>query len=449
MTTPTLPQRIERFDVYFRSANGVPPNARISVPTAEWQELRAALTGPAAGAATAAVPEFNHVATNKLRSLIDRGYTVTGYALEKPLAGAQPDRGFIDHGGFVGWWRDDHAATPTEPSPTAGMNIAQRILHVGGRNNAAGYVEFGSIQAVRALVLQVLRDLPELPALVRSELESMPTQCLHQIAEPAEYPELPESCYTGCGPSFREYFDADTMRAYVDADRTQRAAVQQAEPVAGQSRFKGREWTNCSSEHVTMVLAAPDEWKNYEVRYLYAEPAPSHPAEGVPAGVAKPVPITFMTEDHACAFAWKKIREDLGTKGWTTGDSCNFHGFYMWGWRYRAQYELQCAATRSAVIQEFLSAAPAAPAADAAGGSSVSNAETTQAQDVQRDADIQHAVLAERERICAAIKAEDDHCVTQGDYMLDSEDCIRVARGKWVRPVYEGPSAARAAQGGA
>jgi len=48
----------------------------------------------------------------------------------------------------------------TQPSPTAGMNIAQRILHVGGRNNAAGYVEFGSTQAVEALVRQVLRDLP-------------------------------------------------------------------------------------------------------------------------------------------------------------------------------------------------------------------------------------------------------------------------------------------------
>jgi hypothetical protein len=46
-----------------------------------------------------------------------------------------------------------------EPSPTAGMNMAQRILHVGGRNNVAGYVEFGSIQAVEALVRQVLRDL--------------------------------------------------------------------------------------------------------------------------------------------------------------------------------------------------------------------------------------------------------------------------------------------------
>jgi hypothetical protein len=69
--------------------------------------------------------------------------------------------------------------------------------------------------------------------------------------------------------------------------------------------------------------------------------------------------------------------------------------------------------------------------------------EAAQAQDVQRDADIQRAVLAERERICAAIKAEDDHCVTQGDYMLDSEDCIKVVRGEWVRPVYEIGSAAQ------
>lgn len=44
------------------------------------------------------------------------------------------------------------------------------------------------------------------------------------------------------------------------------------------------------------------------------------------------------------------------------------------------------------------------------------------------------AANAERERICTAIKAEDDHCVDNGDYMLDSDDCIKVARGQWVRP---------------
>jgi hypothetical protein len=43
---------------------------------------------------------------------------------------------------------------------------------------------------------------------------------------------------------------------------------------------------------------------------------------------------------------------------------------------------------------------------------------------------------AELERICSAIKAEDDHCCDEGDYMLDSEDCISVARGTWARPNY-------------
>jgi hypothetical protein len=43
---------------------------------------------------------------------------------------------------------------------------------------------------------------------------------------------------------------------------------------------------------------------------------------------------------------------------------------------------------------------------------------------------------AERERICKAIKEEDDYCVTEGDYMLDSDDCISIAKGEWVRPDY-------------
>lgn len=69
-------------------------------------------------------------------------------------------------------WTAALAAPQQEPSPTAGMNIAQRILHVGGRNNAAGYVEFGSIQAVEALVRQVLRDLPATEAPHKAPAES-------------------------------------------------------------------------------------------------------------------------------------------------------------------------------------------------------------------------------------------------------------------------------------
>ena len=48
-------------------------------------------------------------------------------------------------------------------SQTASMSLEQRIAHVGGRANAAGYIEFGSPQAVVALVQQVLRDIVASP----------------------------------------------------------------------------------------------------------------------------------------------------------------------------------------------------------------------------------------------------------------------------------------------
>jgi hypothetical protein len=47
-----------------------------------------------------------------------------------------------------------------EKSPTHGMSLCERIAHVGGRTNAAGYMEFGSVMAVSALIDHVLRDSP-------------------------------------------------------------------------------------------------------------------------------------------------------------------------------------------------------------------------------------------------------------------------------------------------
>jgi len=58
-------------------------------------------------------------------------------------------------------------------------------------------------------------------------------------------------------------------------------------------------------------------------------------------GGALPAPITYMTEDRACKWAWDQVRKEVGTEGWTTSDSCNFYGFFMWGWHYRGQYETQ------------------------------------------------------------------------------------------------------------
>ena len=85
----------------------------------------------------------------------------------------------------------------TEPSPTAGMNIAQRILHVGGRNNAAGYVEFGSIQAVEALVRQVLRDLPTSRQLADHEIVTMYAECPTCDADMIEFARAIEAHIKG------------------------------------------------------------------------------------------------------------------------------------------------------------------------------------------------------------------------------------------------------------
>lgn len=45
-------------------------------------------------------------------------------------------------------------------SPTHGMSLDERIEHVGGRTNTAGYIEFDNVMAVSALIDHVLRDSP-------------------------------------------------------------------------------------------------------------------------------------------------------------------------------------------------------------------------------------------------------------------------------------------------
>jgi hypothetical protein len=52
------------------------------------------------------------------------------------------------------------------------------------------------------------------------------------------------------------------------------------------------------------------------------------------------------------------------------------------------------------------------------------------------DADLRSAWLAgvdaAKEAMCSAIKAADDKA-SEGDYMLDSDDCISVIRGTWEK----------------
>lgn len=66
--------------------------------------------------------------------------------------------------------------------------------------------------------------------------------------------------------------------AGANVGNSQVSAVKLPEPVAGQSRFKSEsQWSSCSPAHVRMVLEKPEEWRGYEVRYLYANPLADRP----------------------------------------------------------------------------------------------------------------------------------------------------------------------------
>lgn len=51
------------------------------------------------------VPDFTELGARKLAELQANGYRITGVCFERQVEGTQPQRGFVDFAGFVGWWR--------------------------------------------------------------------------------------------------------------------------------------------------------------------------------------------------------------------------------------------------------------------------------------------------------------------------------------------------------
>lgn len=45
------------------------------------------------------------------------------------------------------------------------------------------------------------------------------------------------------------------------------------------------------------------------------------------------LPIGNTLEEEA----WKKLKEKLGTKGWTAGEHGTFYGFFLHGWRMKGK----------------------------------------------------------------------------------------------------------------
>lgn len=91
------------------------------------------------------------------------------------------------------------------------------------------------------------------------------------------------------------------------------AVAAELKPVRGESRFVGeKEWHPCAHEHVSMVLAAPHEWKGYEVRYLYACPVL---AQGAVA--AEPVAEVVLTlRPPNASPAWKPHKMIHASLAW-------------------------------------------------------------------------------------------------------------------------------------
>lgn len=49
------------------------------------------------------VPDFTELGARKLAELQANGYRITGVCFERQVEGTQPQRGFVDFAGFVGW----------------------------------------------------------------------------------------------------------------------------------------------------------------------------------------------------------------------------------------------------------------------------------------------------------------------------------------------------------
>lgn len=77
---------------------------RIDSARIAWDAWQAARRAPAAPQAVS-VPPFTPLAQRKLDDLLAQGFRVTGYSIERAdVADWAPQRGFITHGGMVGWW---------------------------------------------------------------------------------------------------------------------------------------------------------------------------------------------------------------------------------------------------------------------------------------------------------------------------------------------------------
>lgn len=81
------------------------------------------------------VPDFTELGARKLAELQANGYRITGVCFERQVEGTQPQRGFVDFAGFVGWWRP---TLQTMGSPNVDlMALINELAEAGAANGVA------------------------------------------------------------------------------------------------------------------------------------------------------------------------------------------------------------------------------------------------------------------------------------------------------------------------
>jgi hypothetical protein len=133
---------------------------------AAWQATRAASVDQ-----TAAAPALAQQVIDTLKSIGIPGLIVGGSheklcallkAAERALAAsseAADERATTSLRCEHNWtWADGKCVDCGVATPTTGMTLGKLISHVGGRVTQDGGVEFGSVMAVDALILHVMRD---------------------------------------------------------------------------------------------------------------------------------------------------------------------------------------------------------------------------------------------------------------------------------------------------
>ena len=84
------------------------------------------------------LPDFTELGARKLAELQAKGYRITGVCFERQMEGTQPQRGFVDFAGFVGWWR----AEMQPRSPLTPAQVSWLVESAGYWSGDSGKADF-------------------------------------------------------------------------------------------------------------------------------------------------------------------------------------------------------------------------------------------------------------------------------------------------------------------